>query len=152
MQITKKHFNSILLELIEENPIASRGILRACKVVFTKDVPTLAITISGEPVLCVNLEFVNEHCRTETHIKAVLIHECLHVLLNHTERFKCVTPSINLALDAVINAIIHRSFGSEYSGMMSAYYANAEGTLRLLRPITQEPDTCEKGLATAIEY
>lgn len=135
MRITKKHFNSVLLELIDENPIASRGILRVCKVVFTEDVPTLAISIMGEPKLSVNIGFVNKHCRTEAHVKAVLIHEFLHVLLNHTERFKCVTRAINVALDAVINAIIHRSFGPEYSGMMSEYYANAEGALRLLRPM-----------------
>ena len=62
MQITEQHFNSILLELIDENPIASRGILRVSEVVFTKDVPTLGITVTGKPKLCVNLDFVRENC------------------------------------------------------------------------------------------
>ena len=140
MRITKKHFDSILLELIDENPIASRGILRVSEVEFTKDVPTLGITISGNPKLCVNLDFVRKHCRTEAHVKAVIIHEFLHVLLNHTERFKRMTPALNLALDAVINAIIHRTLGAEYSRMMSNYYAQAKGPLRLLRPMAEGED------------
>ncbi len=133
MQITEQHFNSILLELIDENPIASRGILRVSEVEFTTDVPTLAIRITGKPKLCVNLDFVSEHCHNETHVKSVVIHEFLHVLLNHTERFKRMTPALNLALDAVINAIIHRTLGSEYSDMMSTYYGDAKGRVRLLR-------------------
>jgi len=136
MQITKKHFNSILTELIDENPMACRGILRVSQVVFTTAVPSMGITIAGRPELCVNLEFVNEHCRTEAHVKAVLVHEFLHVLLNHTEKFKQVTLALNLALDAVINAIIHRTLGSEYSGMMSSYYRSSKGKVRLLRPMT----------------
>ncbi|MBK7931996.1 MAG: hypothetical protein IPK01_00590 [Acidobacteria bacterium] len=140
MQITERHFNSILLELIDENPIASRGILRVSEVEFTKEVPTLGITLTGKPKLCVNLDFIKEHCGTEAHVKAVVIHEFLHVLLNHTERFKRMTPALNLALDAVINAIIHRSLGAAYSDMMGSYYAKAEGPLRLLRPMAEGED------------
>ena len=58
----------------------------------------------------------------------------------------CGTPSASprsrapehLALDAVINAIIHRSLGPDYSGMMSRYYADERGVARLLRPPTDE--------------
>lgn len=147
MRITKKHFNSILLELIDENPIASRGLLRVSKLVFTKDVPTMGITITGKPKLCVNLDFVKKHCKTEAHVKAVLVHEFLHVLLNHTEKFKQMTPALNLALDAVINAIIHRTLGSEYSGMMSRYYGKSRGNLRLLRPMNGgEEDAWESNI------
>ena len=60
MQITERHFNSILLELIDENPIASRGILRVSEVEFTKEVPTLGITLTGKPKLCVNIDFIKE--------------------------------------------------------------------------------------------
>lgn len=140
MRLTEKHFNSILRELIDENPIASRGILRVSKVEFTKEVPTLGITLGGKPKLCVNLDFINQHCGTESHVKAVIIHEFLHVLLNHTERFKRMTPALNLALDAVINAIIHRSLGDAYSDMMSEYYAKSKGPLRLLRPMVEGVD------------
>ena len=85
-----------------------------------------------------NLAFVREHCRTEAHVKALICHEFLHVLLRHTERLTTLTRAEHLAVDAVINAIIHRSLGPEYSGMMSRYYADERGVARLLRPPTDD--------------
>jgi hypothetical protein len=82
----------------------------------------------------VNLAFVAEHCRTDAEVKAVICHEFLHVLLQHTERLAVLTPPEHLALDAVINAIIHRALGPGYSSMMSRYYENERGIRRLLRP------------------
>jgi len=138
-----RDFHSIYQELIEENPLAIRAVLKVLHVEFTDEVPTLAVTCEDRPRLLVNLGFVREHCRTEAHVKAVICHEFLHVLLRHTERFTTLTPAEHLALDAVINAIIHRTLGPDYSGMMSRYYAEARGIARLLRPPTveeQEPN------------
>lgn len=134
--MNEKHFRAILAELIEENPVACRGILKISELVFTTEVPTLGVSLSDRPQLRVNLDFVRRQCRTETQVKAVIMHEFLHVLLAHTERFERMTPALNLALDAVINAIIHRTLGEEYSSMMSGYYSEAEGVARLLRPMT----------------
>jgi Zn-dependent protease with chaperone function len=129
-----RHFELVYRELIEENPLAIRAVLKVLRVEFTDTVPTLAVTCEARPRLLVNLGFVREHCRTEPHIKAVICHEFLHVLLRHTEHFTTLTEAEHLAVDAVINAIIHRSLGPEYSGMMSRYYADEKGAARLLRP------------------
>jgi hypothetical protein len=137
MQITENYFKSILADLIDENPIACRGVLAISEVEFTEEIPTLAMTLSERPRLCVNLDFANKHCKTEEHLKAVIIHEFLHVLLGHTEKFKRVTRSLSIALDAVINSIIHRTLGSSYSGMMSSFYRDSKGVMRLLRPVTK---------------
>jgi hypothetical protein len=133
-----REFHNIYQELIEENPLAIRAVLKVLAIEFTDRVPTLAVTCERRPLLLVNLEFVQQHCQTEAHVKAVICHEFLHVLLRHTERFTCLTPAEHLAVDAVINAIIHRSLGSDYSGMMSGYYAQERGVRRLLRPPTVE--------------
>ena len=133
-----RDFHSIYQELIEENPLAVRAVLKVLHVEFTDAVPTLAVTCEDRPRLLVNLGFVREHCRTEAHVKAVICHEFLHVLLRHTERFTTLTPAEHLALDAVINAIIHRTLGPDYSGMMSRYYAKERGVAMLLRPPTVE--------------
>ena len=109
--------------------------LRILGVEFTADVPTLAVTCEERPRLLVNLDFVGEHCRTDAEVKALLCHEFLHVLLRHTEERKPFTRARHLALDAVINAIIHREHGSAYSAMMSRYYADAPGLAKLLRPM-----------------
>ncbi|MDA1095558.1 MAG: M48 family metalloprotease, partial [Acidobacteria bacterium] len=130
-------FKDIYRELIDENPLAIRAVLKILEVEFTDTVPTLAVTCDGRPRLLVNLGFVRDHCRTDAQVKAVICHEFLHVLLRHTECFTIVTKAEHVALDAVINAIIHRSLGAEYSAMMSRYYAHVTGVARLLRPMTE---------------
>jgi hypothetical protein len=132
--MTATEFRNIYRELIDENPLAIRAVLKVLVTEFTDTVPTLAVTCERQPRLLVNLAFVGKHCRTDAEVKAVVCHEFLHVLLRHTERFTALTPAEHLALDAVINAIIHRTLGPDYSGMMSRYYANARGVQRLLRP------------------
>jgi len=136
--MTARDFHNVYRELIDENPLAIRAVLKVLRVEFTDTVPTLAVTCEQRPRLLVNLAFVQEHCRTEAHVKAVVCHEFLHVLLRHTERFKALTPPEHLAVDAVINAIIHRSLGPDYSGMMSRYYTDERGVARLLRPPTDD--------------
>jgi len=146
MQIDEKHFHSILCDLIDESPLACRGVFGVCGVEFTAQVETLAVTLGKPSVLKVNLEFLREHCGSERHVKAVLVHEFLHVLLRHTERISRMTPLLNLALDAIINAIIHRKIRSDYSRFMSHYYKDAQGAARLLRPIAYKDEQRYQGL------
>ena len=134
--MNEKRFHATIQELIDENPFAIRAVLKILEVQFTDSVPTLAVTTESRPRLLVNLSFLNEHCYTEKQSKAVIIHEFLHVLLRHTEEKKRLTPARHLALDAVINAIIHRQYGPEFSSMMSSYYGDATDLTRLLRPMT----------------
>lgn len=130
-------FKSIVAEMIEENPLAIRAVLKILAIDFTDDVPTLAVTCENRPRLLVNLDFVKAHCATDQQVKAVICHEFLHVLLRHTEGRRSMSPRENLAMDAVINAVIHRQLGPDYSSMMSAYYAGADGLRKMLRPLTQ---------------
>ena len=146
--MNEQYFNNLLLELVDENPFAIRAVLKILRVEFTSSVPTCAVTIESQPGLLINLSFLGKHCRTDLHCKAVIIHEFLHVLLRHTEQSKPMTPARHLAFDAIINAIIHRQFGADYSGMMSRYYAESEGLQKLLRPMNALEQRCfyEHGL------
>ena len=137
LHVSEDRFKALIRELMDENPFAVRALLRIVTVTFTNSVSTLAVTLEERPRLLVNLDFVQEHCQTDAHVKALLCHEYLHVLLGHTERFSTMTPALNLALDCVINAILHRQLGADYSGFMSAYYAHESGLGRLLRPMTE---------------
>ena len=110
---------ALMHELMDENPFAIRAVLKILSVEFTDAVPTLAVTNEPQPRLLINLEFIAQHCRTEEHVKALLCHEFLHVLLRHTDERGTLTPARHLALDAVINAIIHRQLGEKYSSLMS---------------------------------
>ena len=133
--MNETRFRALVEELVDENPFAIRAVLRILGIEFTADVPTLAVTCEERPRMLVNLDFVREHCRTDAEVKALVCHEFLHVLLRHTEARKPFTRARHLALDAVINAIVHREHGVDYSSMMSRYYADAPGLWRLLRPM-----------------
>jgi len=135
--MTPEHFSGLLRELIDENPFAIRAALRIMDVEFTEEIPTLAVTCEKQPRMKVNLPFLAENASTESQVKAVILHEFLHVLLRHTEGRQPLTPARHLAFDAVINAIIHRQYGDEYSSMMSGYYGNAKGLQKLLRPMNE---------------
>ena len=136
-----EYFHALYRELIEENPFAVRAVLKVLQVEFTETVPTLAVTCETRPRLLVNLAFLKKHCRTDQHVKAVICHEFLHVLLRHTERIAGFSPAEHVAFDAVINAIIHRELGDDYSEFMSRYYAKEKGVRRLLRPPTRTERT-----------
>jgi len=136
--MTPQRFRTLLAELIDENPFAIRAVLKILEIEFTERVPTLAVTREQRPRLLVNLTFVKEHCVTDNHVKAVICHEFLHVLLCHTEDKRPLTPARHLAFDAVINAIIHRSLGPSFSSMMGKYYAEADDIRRILRPMNSE--------------
>ncbi|MGZ8841908.1 MAG: hypothetical protein ACXW2M_10120 [Candidatus Aminicenantales bacterium] len=133
--ITEKRFRDLVVELVDENPFAIRPFLKILEVIFTAAVPTLAVTCERRPRLLVNLDFLREHCGTDEQVKAVVCHEFLHVILRHTEEKRCLTPARHLAFDAVINAVIHRQYGSAYSSMMAAYYRDVADLKRLLRPM-----------------
>ena len=140
-----EYFHALYRELIEENPFAVRAVLKVLQVEFTETVPTLAVTCETRPRLLVNLAFLKKHCRTDQHVKAVICHEFLHVLLRHTERIAGFSPAEHVAFDAVINAIIHRELGDDYSEFMSRYYAKEKGVRRLLRPPTRTERTPDFG-------
>jgi hypothetical protein len=137
MKIDCEYFRALIKDVIDENPMACRAVFSVCEIDFTDEVETLAVTLGSRSVLKVNLNFLNQHCKTESHVKAVLLHEFLHILLGHALKFEKMTTSLNIALDAVINAIIHRKFGEEYSSLMSSYYGNEEGVISLLRPMEE---------------
>jgi len=132
--MTEREFRSIYRTLVVENPIALHAVLKVLDLQFTRAVPTLAVTCSDRPLLLVNLDFVRQHCQTDREVAAVIVHELLHVVMLHTRASRPITAAENIAFDAVINAIIHRSMGSDASSMMQRYYAQDRGWTRLLRP------------------
>ena len=132
MQWTENAVRNIIADMAEEDPFACQALFRITEVEFTKDVPTLAVSLASRPTLFVNREFLDGHAQSEEDVKAVLMHEFLHVVLQHTEKFTSNTPLLNIALDAVINAIIHRTHGEAYSDFFRRFY-RPEGLQILLR-------------------
>lgn len=138
MNWTENQIRHIVAEFAEENAFACNALFKICEIRFTDQVPTLAVTISRNPTLLINKSFLDEHAINENDIKCVLMHEFLHVLLQHTEKYKFNTPLLNIALDSIINSIIHRVYGIHFSEFFSRLYKNV-GIKILLRP----PDDAE---------
>jgi hypothetical protein len=133
----RDHFEAVLADFVEENPLACQGILSVARLVFTTEVPTLAVTLRDDPpLLLVNPDFIAEHAKTEDDLRAMLLHEFLHVLLGHTRIFKKNNPATNLALDAVINHIVQRELGDEAGEFFRRFYQPKSDAdpLWLLRP------------------
>jgi len=83
---------ALMHELMDENPFAIRAVLR----ILSSSSRTRAdarVTNEPRPRLLINLEFVAKHCKTEEHVKALLCHEFLHVLLRHTDEPGAPTPA-----------------------------------------------------------
>lgn len=143
--MTPERFHHLLRELMDENPFAIRPFLKVVRVRFTGTVPTLGVTREAFPELLVNLSFVEAHCHNDAEVKAVILHEFLHILLRHTEGHGPLTHAEHLAMDAVINAIIHRQVGPTASSLMTHYYDKVVGVMRLLR--APGPDEIPSGSA-----
>ncbi|MFM8348439.1 MAG: hypothetical protein ACKOAR_10410 [Bacteroidota bacterium] len=133
MNWTEQTIRSILSDMAAENPLACRALLDISAVEFTGDVRTMAVSIQQRPVLMINMNFCRQHLQSESDVKCVLLHEFLHVLLNHHLQYEVNTPLLNIALDAVINAIIHRVKGPEYSDFFCRFYEWKMPSI-LLRP------------------
>ncbi len=133
----REHFEAVLADFVEENPLACQGLLSVARLVFTCEVPTLAVTLRDDPpLLLINPDFVAKHVQTEDDFRSMLLHEFLHVLLGHTKLFKKNDPATNLALDAVINHIVQRELGEAGGEFFRRFYqpTSDEDPLWLLRP------------------
>lgn len=122
MDWTEKQIKYIIQDMIEENPLACRALFSIAAIEFTDQVSTMAVTLDERPILNINPSFCRDHLQTENDVKAVLLHEFLHVLLMHTEKYELSDPLLNIALDAIINAIIYRYKGMDYSGFFVRFY------------------------------
>ncbi|MDA0931297.1 MAG: hypothetical protein O3C32_07985 [Bacteroidetes bacterium] len=128
---------AVLADLISENPFACQALLSISTIQFNTETPTLSVSLQAKPVLSINPDFLAAHVETEEELKALFLHEFLHVLLNHTLRYSENSYLLNLALDAIINSIIHRCFGSQYSDFFRRFYGN-QGPTVLLRPAERD--------------
>jgi len=135
MNWTKSNITAVMLDLADENLFASRALFRISKVELTDKVATASVSLSERPVLYINTSFLNEHITSDDDLKTVLLHEFLHIMLAHTTKYKKMNLLRNIALDAIINSIIHRIYGSRFSDLFTRFY-KPEGFQALLRPLT----------------
>ena len=79
----------------------------------TSQTSTACITCKLTPTLYINPDFVENNCKSDEHLFMLVMHELYHKILGHTTMFKRHNDIDNIAFDAVINAILCRSFPQE---------------------------------------
>lgn len=134
MRFDEAHLRAILAQLVDDNPLACRALLGICRLELSTRIPTACVTLGERPTLLVNPDFLDTHCPEEDDVRFILLHEFMHVLLRHTQRYTRMTPQLNLALDLVINPLLYRALGKERCGVLQRCYGNSTGLARLLAP------------------
>ncbi len=134
---------SLAMRILDAVPAASHemtALLGLLRIEESREVPTASVSCERQPVLRVNPDFVEEHCRTNEHLFLLVMHELHHVLLGHTRLFPRPTLLHNVAFDAIINALLCDRFpGEEYRSFFVGYYGDRKDALRLLAPPAGEP-------------
>jgi hypothetical protein len=109
-------------------------LLELLDLVVTDQVPTAAVRCGAGPVLMINPDFVDRHCRSDEALFALIMHELHHVLMGHTRLFPRATPAHNLAFDAVINAYLCHLLPEPAHTLFTGLYAPDAAPEFLLRP------------------
>ncbi len=128
------YIEGILLDLVDLNPLACRALLQICKVKLTREVPTAAITLTDPPELAINPDFLEEHCPEDSDVTVVLMHEFMHVLLQHHQLKSTMSLRMNLACDLLINPMLCRAMGPVANRFLLRFYEDCTGLGRLLAP------------------
>jgi hypothetical protein len=76
----------------------------------TTDVPSAMVTLGPRSRMCINPDFVAQHCRNDAELVMLVLHELHHIVLGHTRLVRRVTRADNFAFDAVINAHLCQLF------------------------------------------
>jgi hypothetical protein len=144
MEITKKEFKEILFEVVSEDFYNYEAFLNIVSIDFTDKVETLAITFGEKPNMLVNINFIRQHCAIKEHLKALIFHELLHINLGYNIIFpddEEKTIIYNIAFDAIINSVIHKIKGEEYSSFMKSLYSKDGDISLILGPYDENLST-----------
>ena len=102
---------------------------------FSDSTETACVECRVTPRLLLNRQFVEEHCRADSDLFLLILHELHHVILGHTRLFNRVTSLDNIVFDAVINAMLAHSVGSTVGmNLFTQFYSYDKFPERLLRP------------------
>jgi hypothetical protein len=115
---------------------------------FSDRTETACVECRVTPRLLLNRQFVEEHCRADSDLFLLILHELHHVILGHTRLFKRVTPLDNIVFDAVINSMLANSVGSTVGvNLFTRFYSYDKFPERLLRPPPGWPGSINAALS-----
>ncbi len=106
---------------------------------YSSDIPSACVTCRTRPTLLLNKEFINTYCKTDEHLFMLVMHELYHIILGHTKLFKRHASIDNIAFDAIINAILCRTYDDpEYVSFFELINRSDAFPGCILRPISKD--------------
>lgn len=127
-----------IFSVIPSSSLHMMELLKIMNIRFVDDdeVTSAAVTCTSRPELLINKNFVDQYCKTDEHLFMLIMHELYHIILGHTNLFKRHSQIDNIAFDAVINALLCRSFpGEEYVSFFKGINPDDSFPGCILRPI-----------------
>ena len=93
-------------------PLEVRSVIHSLEdIVFTSECQSSALLIKKRPILYLNMEDIETHCKSKEHLFMLVMHEAYHLLLGHKLMTKGVLTKIdNICFDAMINARLCREY------------------------------------------
>lgn len=132
LDIIKKRLYSV----IEVGSLHMNEFLKLADIKFSEEIDSAAITCQSRPTLLLNKEFIDTYCQSDEHLFMLVMHELYHVILGHTHLFKRQTLIDNIAFDAIINAILCRTFSDDrYTSFFTSINSETSFPGVLLRPM-----------------
>ena len=137
--------NEILNRLYNVIPVGTlhmQEMLNLMSIKLTRDVKitnSACITCEIRPTLYLNIDFIDEYCKTNEHLFMLVMHELYHKILGHTTLFKKHTLIDNIAFDAIINAMLCKEYPSEeYISFFKNLNSSRKMPECLLRPMADD--------------
>jgi hypothetical protein len=93
-----------IVDAVPVTQLAFLKLLGLLDIRASRTVPNACVTLGARSRLLINPDFVRAHCASDEALVMLVLHELFHVLLGHTRLYPLVTPALNWALDALINA------------------------------------------------
>lgn len=141
LEITGVHALGLPAWLARTHVRWDRGVTTAC--VSGRDVPTMAL----------NPDFIARHAATPEKLAFVLMHELSHIVLGHLALFEPPSEILNIATDALINAMLCHGIRkakldpTPFEAFLTDFYPADRAPAFLLRPPAPDGPRVEGPLA-----
>lgn len=137
MNINEKKIKEIFEDMISSDFLYCNSFLS--KIILVKDnkIQTLSITLSKNPELHYNLDFINKFLKDENEIKYLIAHEIFHIIYRHNYEYSENKKEMfinNIAFDAVVNYYLYKLFGKKYGKLMIRMYKKLDPIFYILMP------------------
>jgi len=139
-----REFRGRILNVLPAASLQMGRFLSLVDLILSTSTPSAAVEVGPQPRLHLNPEFVQTFCRRDEHLFLLVMHELYHIILGHCSLFPKVSLQENIAFDAVINAMLCRSFREPvYLDFFRAVNPGDSFPGRLLKPPAGWPDRFE---------